>query len=315
METYLERCLELVARAEARLAEIGAEAREIAEIEGYIAHARRQIDQFDRRLLKGETIPQEEKAFSIFEPHTRWISKDKAGCPAEFGVPVCILEDRHGFILHHEIMWEGGDTDHAVPMVEGAWARFPDLRAASFDRGFHSPANRVCLDELLDSNMLPKKGYLKAAEREREQGGEFAAMRRRHPAVESATDNLGHCGLDRVLACGPEGFARMVALSVAAFNIHRIGLLLRRKAARRRRAAWRRSPTRPDRSRPAAGGRTARAPPAAWVAESGPEAWKTAVRDVRTARSGADCCTAASGFVGIRNWQPPGNTGFLADTN
>ena len=239
VEAYLGRCHELVARAEATLPDLvahGVKAWKIVEIESYIAHAKRQIDQVERRLLKGETIPQEEKVFSIFEPHTRWISKGKAGCPVELGVPVCILEDRHGFVLHHEVMWEGSDVDYAVPMVEAAQARFPDLRGVSFDRGFHSPDNRVRLDELLDHNVLPKTGYLNKADRERERGDAFVAMRRQHPAVESAINNLEHRGLDRVLAYGAEGFARVVALSVVALNIHRIGLLLRRKARRRRAA-------------------------------------------------------------------------------
>ncbi len=69
-----------------------------------------------------------EKVFSIFEPHTRWISKGKAGCPVELGVPVCILEDEHGFVLRPEVMREGGDVDHAVPMVEAAQSAFPGLR-------------------------------------------------------------------------------------------------------------------------------------------------------------------------------------------
>jgi len=103
------------------------------------------------------------------------------------------------------------------------------------DRGFHSPANRIRLDELPDDNVLPKRGYRNRAERER--GETFAAMRRKHPAVESAIDNLEHRGLDRVRARGPEGFARTVALSVVALNVHRIGLLLREKARRRRRRA------------------------------------------------------------------------------
>ena len=144
VEEYLDRCRDLVLRVEASLPALAAKdatARTIEEIRRYAAHAVRQIDQVDRRLLKGETIPQDEKVFSIFEPHTRWISKGKAGCPVELGVPVCILEDRHGFVLHHEVMWEGGDVDQAVPMVEAAQSGFPDLRAVSFDRGFHSPAN------------------------------------------------------------------------------------------------------------------------------------------------------------------------------
>ncbi len=93
-----------------------------------------------------------------------------------------------------------GGADHSVPMAEGAQARFPDLRAASFCRSFHSTPNRVRLDGLLDGNALPKKGCLNNAEREREQGGEFAAVQRRHPAVESAIGGLGHRGPDRVPA-------------------------------------------------------------------------------------------------------------------
>ena len=60
------------------------------------------------------------------------------------------------------------------------------------------------------------------------------AMRRWYPAVESAINILEHRGLDRFLAYGAVGFARLVALSVVALNIHRIGLPLRRQAQRRR---------------------------------------------------------------------------------
>ena len=45
----------------------------------------------------------------------------------ELGVPVCVLEDQHGFLLHHEILWHGGDTDIALPMIEAAQARYPEL--------------------------------------------------------------------------------------------------------------------------------------------------------------------------------------------
>ncbi len=89
------------------------------------------------------------------------------------------------------------------------------------------------LDDLLDDNVLPKKGFLSKAERAREQEKEFAEMRRKHPAVESAINNLEQRGLDRVLAHGADGFAQVVGLSVLALNVHRIGLLLRRKARRR----------------------------------------------------------------------------------
>ena len=79
------------------------------EIEGFMQHAIRQIDQTRRRVMLGETIPHAEKVFSIFEPHTEWISKGKAGVPVELGVKVCILEDQHQFILHHQVMQKTTD--------------------------------------------------------------------------------------------------------------------------------------------------------------------------------------------------------------
>ena len=155
----------------------------------------------------------------------------------ELGVPVGIMEDQYQFILHYEIMWTSSDVDFAVPMVEIMKELFPDFCAASFDRGFHSPANRARLDELLDDNVLPKKGRLSKAERDREQGETFAAMRRQHPAVVSAINNLEHRGLDRVRSKGREGFARTFALTVVALNVHRLGRVLRQQAREQHRHA------------------------------------------------------------------------------
>ncbi len=171
----------------------------VIRIESHLEHARRRIDQVDQRLLKGETIPQNEKVFSIFEEHTRWCVKGKTGVPVELGVPVAVLEDQHGFLLHHRILWEGSDVDHAVPVIREAQARFPDLRLCSFDKGFHSPSNRVALDALLDHNVLAKKGKLSRADREREAETTFREMRRQHPAVGAAINNLEQRGMDRVL--------------------------------------------------------------------------------------------------------------------
>ena len=240
IKAYLKACAELIGRVEALLVELvakGESSRKINKIAYFLKHAVQQINQIDRRLLKGETIPHNEKVFSIFEPHTRWISKGKAGRPVELGVPVCIIECQYRFILHYEIMWEGSDVDFAVPMVVTTKELFPDFCAASFDRGFHSPENRARLDEQLVDNVLPKKGYLSKADQDREQGETFATMRRQHPAVESAINNLEHRGLDRVRSKGSEGFARTVALAVVSLNVHRLGRLLRQQARDQHRLA------------------------------------------------------------------------------
>ena len=240
IKAYLKLCTKLIGRVKALLLELAAKGvslQKINRIEYFAMHAVRQIDQIGRRLLKGETLPQNEKVFSIFEPHTRWVSKGKAGRPVELGVPIGIAEDQYQFILHYEIMWTGSDVDFAVPLVEITKELFPDFCAASFDRGFHSPANRTRLDELLVDNVLPRKDRLSKADREREQGETFVAMRRQHSAVESAINNLEHRGLDRVRSKGREGFARTVALAVVALNVHRLGRVLRQQALERHRLA------------------------------------------------------------------------------
>ena len=54
-------------------------ATEIVERNGYLAHAKRQMDQVERRLVLGETIPHEEKVFSILGLHT--LVRRRAYCP------------------------------------------------------------------------------------------------------------------------------------------------------------------------------------------------------------------------------------------
>ena len=93
IKAHLKACAELIGRVEALLLELVAKGEprwKINKIAYFLKHAVQQINQIDRRLLKGEMIPHNEKVFSIFEPHTRWISKGKAGRPVESGVQVCI---------------------------------------------------------------------------------------------------------------------------------------------------------------------------------------------------------------------------------
>ena len=196
------------------------------EIEGFMQHADRQIDQIKRRVIEGEVIGHDEKVFSIFEPHTEWISKGKAGVPVELGVKVCILEDQHQFILHHRVMQKQTDDQVTLEMVVQAKKRFPNLNACSFDKGFHSPANQIALKEQLDLVALPRKGKLSVQAHAEEQADAFVRARRAHSGVESAINALEVHGLDICPDHGIEGFKRYVALAVVARNIHRIGAIL-----------------------------------------------------------------------------------------
>ena len=198
-------------------------------IRGYIVHAERQVDQIERRVINGEIIPHNEKVFSIFEPHTEWISKGKAGVPVEFGLRVCIMEDQHQFILHHKVMEKETDDKVTVSMVKNSQTKFPKLKGVSFDKGFHSKDNQETLKDILDLVALPRKGKLSIASKVIENTEEFKHARKKHSAVESAINALEVHGLDVCKDHGIHGFKRYVALAVVTRNIHRIGDILHKQ--------------------------------------------------------------------------------------
>ena len=208
----------------------------LTELDAYIADIERQSDQIRRRVLRGERIPHGEKVFSIFERHTEWINKGKAGVPVELGLRVAVSEDQHGFILHHRVMEKTTDDKIAVALVEETKARFPEVESASMDKGFHSPANQARLAKIVALPVVPKKGKRSAAEAARESDPEFIRLRRRHSGVESAINALEVHGLDICLDHGIDGFKRYVALAVVGRNLHRLGaILIAQEAARERR--------------------------------------------------------------------------------
>ena len=199
----------------------------------YINYADHQIDLIQRRVIQGEKISHQDKIFSIFEPHTEWISKGKAGVSQELGLRVCILEDQYGFILHHQVMEQQTDDKVTVEMIESAQNKFPNLRGCSFDKGFYSPGNKKELRSRLDILVLPKKGKCNKAEHEEETAEIFIQSKRKHSAVESAINGLENHGLDRCPDHGIKGFKRYVSLSILARNLQIIGHHIQQKELKR----------------------------------------------------------------------------------
>jgi len=202
----------------------------LLELNTFSQHAVRQIDQIKRRVIEGETIPHDEKVFSLFQPHTEWISKGKAGVPVELGIRVCIVEDAHGFILHHRVMQQETDDKIALEMVNATQASFPRFKACSFDKGFHSLENQRDLKDTLELVVLPKKGKLSRVDQAREYADDFVQAKQKHSAVESAINALQVHGLNKCPDHGIDGFERYTALAVLSRNIQVIGCIVRSQA-------------------------------------------------------------------------------------
>jgi len=234
---YLELANSIIERAKETIGSIGSADLmvhlRIGEIQKYIAHAERQMDQIRRRVVESETIPHHEKVFSLFEEHTEWINKGKAGVSQELGLKVCVVKDQFGFILHHRVMQKETDEQIAIPIIKETKERFPQLTSCSFDKGFHSPENQEQLRGILDHVILPRKGKLSAINKEIENAEAFREARRKHSAVESSINALENHGLDRCRDHGINGFKRYVALAVVARNIQIIGHVLQQKELKR----------------------------------------------------------------------------------
>jgi hypothetical protein len=241
---YLEQARVYLERAQSTRERLKAVVRfeaELGELDEFMGHTQRQIEQIDRRVLQGQSIPHEEKVFSLFQPHTEWISKGKAGVPMELGLRVCVVEDEYRFILHHVVMQQTTDDAIAVPIIEQTQQSFGALRSISMDKGFHSLANQTRLKELADVVVLPRKGRLNTADRAREQDAEFVRLRQQHSAVESAINALEQHGLDVCPDHGIDGFKRYVALAVVARNVQRLGAVLREQETERMRQLYKKA--------------------------------------------------------------------------
>jgi hypothetical protein len=213
----------------------------LGELDEFMRHAERQIDQIDRRVLQGQVIPHAEKVFSLFQPHTEWISKGKAGVPVELGLRACVMEDQHRFILHHMVMEKTTDDAIAVTIVKQTKERFDTLESVSADKGFHSKSNQTHLAEVIKFPVIPKKGKLSAADQARQEGAEFVRLRRQHSAVESAINALEVHGLDLCMDHGIDGFKRYVAMAVVARNVLRLGAVIRQQEADRIRGPYKKA--------------------------------------------------------------------------
>src|SRR5207253_7378546 len=126
----------------------GAGAKELLQ---YVELTVQVCDTARRRVLEGETVPNEEKIFSIYEPHTELIKRGKQPVPIQYGHNVLVIEDAVGFVIEYRVVNHGVlDQDLVVPVMRELQNRFDGkIKSASFDRAFHTPENQKALAEIV----------------------------------------------------------------------------------------------------------------------------------------------------------------------
>jgi IS5 family transposase len=118
------------------------------ELQHYAGLTASVISQAERRVLRGESVPVNEKVVSIFEPHTDIIVKDNR--QPTYGHKVCLTTGASGLVT--DVIVEHGnpaDVTLATRMIErqrDVFGKAP--RQAVFDGGFASRSNLAEIKKL-----------------------------------------------------------------------------------------------------------------------------------------------------------------------
>lgn len=247
VESYLSKARELEQKVETNIQEITPlatgilQALTLQDIKYFHRMLIKHIDLVNRRLLKGEKIEHEEKLFSLFEPHTEWITKGKAWPPVELGHKILITTDQYQLVLDYKVMEKSEDNQQTLTLAQRLFENYGDdgFGSMSFDKGFSRASDRQELERKVGLVVMPKKGKLSAKDKERESTREFVKFKNRHSAVESDINSLEHHGLNRCPDKGLNGYKRYVGFGILAYNLHRIGARIlakrRKKLAKKER--------------------------------------------------------------------------------
>jgi transposase, IS5 family len=209
------------------------------EIAHYCVLGTRVINQARRRILDGEHVPNAEKIYSIFEPHTDLIKRGKVRTPLEFGHKVFLAESAQGLITQYEVL-KGNPSDEihvarSLKRHRKAFGRAPQLYGA--DRGFFSEQNvSSCARSGVSVVCIPQRGGKKAPAREAyERSLPFREGQRFRAGIEGRISVLSRGrGMKRCLAEGSQRFELWVGAAVLANNLLVIAALLAKRSRRRR---------------------------------------------------------------------------------
>ncbi len=126
----------------------------------YLPVMRKATDAARRREFDGEKVPNHDKVFSIFEPHTELIMRGRRGRPVEFGHKVLLTQSKEKFITDFVVLEENRSDDDLLPLVlerhEDKYGRRPESVAA--DMGFCPDADTYEeLEDEIDYLGVPRR--------------------------------------------------------------------------------------------------------------------------------------------------------------
>lgn len=200
------------------------------------------LSQARRRVLEGEKVPDADKIYSIFEPHTDLIKRGKVQTPLEFGHKVFLAESAQGLITQYKVLHGNpSDEEHVQPSLKCHRKIFGHAPAVyGTDRGFYSEDNiQACKRNGVKIVSIPQRGGQKTPQRQAwEKSAAFKQGQRFRAGIEGRISVLFRArGMKRCHARGRERFELFVGAAVLTNNLMRIASLLLHPATRKRWAA------------------------------------------------------------------------------
>jgi transposase, IS5 family len=197
----------------------------VISLEYFMQLLPKHIDLVDRRIIKGETIPHEEKMFSIFETYTEWIKKGKSRPSVELGKKLAITTDQFDLIVDYQIMEHEQDRDIVIALADRLLAKYK-IDSWSFDKGYWGKENKQLLQLEVPKVIMPKLGKRNKQEEAEETSRPFKRLKNKHSAIESNINELEHRGLDWCPDRGYPHFKNYISLGVCAYNLKKMGAKL-----------------------------------------------------------------------------------------
>lgn len=200
-----------------------------SQIDHYLALARRVVDQTQRRVLRGESVPAKEKLVSIFETHTDVIVKDRR--ETLYGHKVCLTAGASGLVLDLVVLDDNpADVTLARDMIERQtelYGRPP--RQACFDGAFASKANLADIKATGVADVAFSKSRFLAVTDMVKSNWVYRRLRNFRAGVEAVVSFLKRCfGMDRCTWRSLKSFKAYSWASTIAANL----LLMARHALR-----------------------------------------------------------------------------------
>jgi IS5 family transposase len=195
----------------------------VEQIEYFRSLGLKITDQGRRRVIEGEQVPNEEKIFSIFEPHTELLKRGKAGKPIEFGHMISIQQVEGKFITDYRV-FERKPIDYTLidPALESHRKLFGSNPAElSADKGFYESMDKIeKLEEDIEIVSIGKKGSRTEEETKRETSKAFKLGQQFRAGVEGSISFLKRAlGMWRCMNKGWEHYVATVGATVFTHNL------------------------------------------------------------------------------------------------